>query len=194
MLLCHQQINPNRILAITTICLVVCSLNNTFIAQSPCFKLGKFCKDTVFENGVSIQYEAKANMVAVYICSQDKKRLIDTLTCDEDPSSLPQFRAISDNYIILTSSCGSPCWVDRIVPFNPSKDVRLINYVYSFDPESNSIAYLDEEGMILENLSSEQISLTPIKANKCSSPFVGDCIESVAIRKGKLRINYFDIK
>ncbi len=93
--------------------------------------------------------------------------------------ALKHFRIIGENndYILLRASCGNPCHICFVLPFNNTKPIKIQDCIYS-DVNKHYIVYaVDTSSIGIYNIIS--LERDTINIGKCESLFPGYCIDSM---------------
>lgn len=92
---------------------------------------------------------------------------------------IPWFIAENNDYILLKSGCGSPCWIGYFLPLKKSLKLKIINEYLAFDPTQNYVAKInyDTDSIEVENIITSKIQ--SIKTEKCEAAFKAYCIDTI---------------
>jgi hypothetical protein len=121
--------------------------------------------------------------------SLDLKTFPDTIYMDNHESWIPTFIAENKDYIVMSCSCGNPCWVGYFLPLRDSTKPKSIHEYLDFDIDNDLVAYIkDSKSIEIINLKSNQTEIH--KLNDCSSAFPGYCIDSLSIKNRTLKYKW----
>ena len=176
--------------------------NNSQIAQSE--NLNQSENDSLiaayFENkshrwkdGRYLKYFCEGeNLFIEYGNDKFKKVLFDTFLCIAPGFRLPDLWKENEDFLILSFSCGSPCWGVYVLPMNSEDTAKQLMYHFDFDSDNNILINGDydestEEYSIYVNyLKSKKVER--IELEDCGAAFTGYCIDSVSVKEGNLFI------
>ena len=118
------------------------------------------------------------------------KTLKDTFIMNNHEAWIPRLITESQDYLVMRSSCGNPCWIGYFLPLDNSIEPTIINEYLGFDLENDLVAYPEEDSNAIEilNIKTKQKELHVIRG--CNSAFIGYCIDSLVIRNKTLIYRY----
>ena len=151
--------------------------------------------DTITTNGNYIKYLVKEKSAKLEYGNENFNRVLPELySCEIADARVPKFKWDNNDFICLGYGCGSPCWGVLILPLNSKDCVRKIMYDKAWDPGKNILVYIggpEYENLIVENIKTKMSQIIEI-SKKCSSIFLGYCIDSVAIRNNELYYRFVE--
>jgi len=145
--------------------------------------------DTISKNGNYVKYKVNGDSVSIEYGNKYFQHAIPIkYSCKLADARTPQFKWDNNDFICLKYGCGSPCWGVLLLPLNSKDTIRQIGFDLASDPINNMLVYLDNleyNKLVVENLKTHDIQIIKF-TKKCSSAFIGFCLDSVSIRKNKL--------
>ena len=101
------------------------------------------------------------------------RMLDDTFFLNIQESWQPRFISENQDYIVMRSGCGNPCWIGYFLPLDYSIDPIIISEYLDFDLDNDLVAYPSKSsnGIEILNIRTKQKELHPLK--NCNSAFVG---------------------
>lgn len=107
-------------------------------------------------------------------------------------SWIPWFLTENNDYILLKSGCGSPCWIGYFLPLKKSLKLKIINEYLAFDASQNYVAKInyDTDLIEVENITTSKIQ--PIQTEKCEAVFKAYCIDTIYFKPKEITIKWID--
>ncbi len=104
-------------------------------------------------------------------------------------SSFPRLVAENENYVVLRSSCGSPCWVGLFLPLYKGGRAKAVHEYIAFDINAKLVAYVSSSDSIaILNLRTFQKQY--FHPGKCESAFLGYCIDTAYFENNSLHYKW----
>ena len=146
--------------------------------------------DTVTVNGNFIKYHINNKMAQLEYGNKNFRKIYpEDFGCDIADVWVPKLKYDDKHFMLLHYGCGSSCWGLILLPIDSGDKIRNIMYDLAYDPETTNLVYTDNENILIENLSTKEI--TSIKLPQCGAANMIYCLDSVSISKLELKYQFY---
>jgi hypothetical protein len=101
---------------------------------------------------------------------------------EEGNSSFPRFMEENEDYVLLRSGCGNPCWFGIFLPLYKAGQPKIVHEYIAVDLNSDLVASVKSSDSI-EVLNLRTFDRQYIYPGKCESAFLGYCIDTAYFKE-----------